>query len=61
MPLSEADVEQAALSWFQELGYAVLPVPQLTPGEPTAERKTFSDLVLVGRLRGHPPAQSCHS
>jgi hypothetical protein len=24
MPLSEADVEQAAIGWYEELGYAVL-------------------------------------
>ena len=51
MPLNESIVEAAALGWFQELGYAVLPGPQLAPGEPTAERETFSDVVLVGRLR----------
>jgi type I restriction enzyme R subunit len=44
-------VEAAALGWFQELGYAVLPGPQLAPGEPAAERESFSDVVLVGRLR----------
>ena len=51
MTLTESMVEEAALGWFQELGYAVLPGPQLAPGEPTAERETFSDVVLVGRLR----------
>jgi type I restriction enzyme R subunit len=49
--LSESMVEEAALGWFQELGYAVLPGPQLAPGEPAAERESFSDVVLVGRLR----------
>ena len=48
---SESIVEEAALGWFQELGYAVLPGPQLAPGEQTAERESFSDVVLVGRLR----------
>ena len=51
MTLNEALIEQAALGWFQELGYAVLPGPQLAPGEPAAERESFSDVVLVGRLR----------
>ena len=51
MTLTESMVEEAALGWFQELGYAVLPGPQLAPGEPTAERETFSDVVLVSRLR----------
>jgi type I restriction enzyme R subunit len=51
MTLNESIVEAAALGWFQELGYAVLSGPQLAPGEPTAERETFSDVVLVGRMR----------
>jgi type I restriction enzyme R subunit len=51
MTLTESMVEEAALGWFQELGYAVLPGPQLAPGEPTAERESFSDVLLVGRLR----------
>jgi type I restriction enzyme R subunit len=51
MTLTEAIVEEAALGWFQELGYTVLLGSQLAPGEQTAERETFSDVVLVGRLR----------
>ena len=51
MTLNEASVEAAALGWFEELGYTVLPGPQLAPGEPSAERESFSDVVLVGRLR----------
>nr|MDH4405324.1 type I restriction endonuclease [Cyanobium sp. D14.bin.5] len=51
MTLNEAIVEEAALGWFQELGYTVLPGPQLAPGEPAAERESFSDVLLVGRLR----------
>ena len=51
MTLTESMVEEAALGWFQELGYAVLSGPQLAPGEPTAERDSFNDVVLVGRLR----------
>ena len=43
--------EEAALGWFLELGYTVLPGPQLAPGEPADERESFSDVVLVGRLR----------
>jgi type I restriction enzyme R subunit len=51
MTLNESIVEESALGWFQELGYAVFTGPQLAPGEPTAERETFSDVVLVGRMR----------
>jgi type I restriction enzyme R subunit len=48
---NESIVEEAALGWFQELGYTLFPGPQLAPGEPAAERESFSDVVLVGRLR----------
>ena len=72
MSLNESIVEDAALEWFGELGYAVghLPAPrsatrqaggpQLAPGEPAAEsacaspadrRDSFSEVVLVRRLR----------
>ena len=49
--LSESHVEEAALEWFGELGYAVGHGPQLAPGEPAAERDSFGEVVLVGRLR----------
>ena len=49
--LNESTVEGAALEWFGELGYAIGHGPQLVPGEPAAERDSFGDVVLVGRLR----------
>ena len=51
MSLNESIVEDAALEWFGELGYAVGHGPQLAPGEPAAERDSFGKVVLVGRLR----------
>ena len=51
MTLTESMVEEAAIGWYEELGYAVLPGSQLAPGDPSAERESFSDVVLVGRLR----------
>ena len=51
MTLNESTVEHAALSWFHELGYAIAAGPHLAPGEPAAERESFADVVLVGRLR----------
>ena len=51
MSLNESIVESAALEWFGELGYAALHGPHLAPGEPAAERDSFSEVVLVGRLR----------
>lgn len=44
-------MEDAALSWFAELGYSYRHAGQLAPGEPAAERDSFGEVVLVGRLR----------
>jgi type I restriction enzyme R subunit len=49
--LNESIIEEAALEWLAELGYAVGHGPQMAPGEVAAERDTFGDVVLVGRLR----------
>jgi len=51
MSLNESIVEDAALEWFGELGYAVGQGPQMAPGEPAAERDSFGEVVLAGRLR----------
>ena len=51
MSLNESTVEDAALEWFGALGYAIGHGPDLAPGEPAAERASFGDVVLVGRLR----------
>ena len=51
MSLNESIVEDAALEWFGELGYAVGHGPHLAPGETAAERDSFGAVVLVGRLR----------
>ena len=40
MTFNESTVEDAALAWFGELGYAVAHAPRLAPGEPTAEMKS---------------------
>jgi len=51
MSLNESIVEDAALTWFGELGYAIGHGPHIAPGEPAAERDSFGEVVLVGRLR----------
>jgi len=48
--LTESIAKAASLGWFQELGYGVLPGPQLAPREPAAERDSLCDVVLEGRL-----------
>jgi len=50
LSLNESIVENAALEWFGELGYAVGHGPMLAPGETAAERDSFGDVVLVRRL-----------
>ncbi len=50
---SESIVEDAALAWLDELGYAVLHGPDIGIGEPGAERidPNYRDVILEGRLR----------
>jgi type I restriction enzyme, R subunit len=50
MTVTEDVVEQAAIEWFQSLGYAHLYGPDIAPGEPAAERDSFGDVVLTRRL-----------
>ncbi|HRT97745.1 MAG TPA: type I restriction endonuclease subunit R, partial [Planctomycetota bacterium] len=49
--MTESEVEAAALGWLDGLGYRVLHGPAIAPGEPSAERANYGDVVLVGRLR----------
>jgi type I restriction enzyme R subunit len=49
--LDETTVEGAALCWFKELDYSVAHAPHLAPGEIASERKSFGDVVLIGRMR----------
>ena len=51
MSLNESIVEDAALEWFGELGYSVGHGPLMAPGEASAERNSFGEVVLLGRLR----------
>jgi len=51
MALTESTVEEAALEWFGELGYALGHGPEMAPGEAAAERDSFGEVVLEGRLR----------
>jgi len=48
---SESVVEQAALAWFEGMGYAVVAGPSIAPGESAAERENYSEVVLARRLR----------
>lgn len=56
MSLNESMVEDAALEWFGELGYAIGHGPQLAPGEPAAERDSFGEVVQSPCARTLTPA-----
>ena len=49
--INENTVEEAALSWFGELGYVTVHGQEIASDEPGAERESYDDVVLVGRLR----------
>lgn len=48
--ITEDTVEQLAIEWFQSLGYAYLPGPEIAPGESHSERDSFGDVILERRL-----------
>jgi type I restriction enzyme R subunit len=47
----ESVVEEAALEWYAQQGYATLSGADIAPGEPGGERASYADVVLNGRLR----------
>ena len=49
--LTEADVEQFALSWLSSLGWQTAYGPDIAPDTPGAERTDFTQVVLEERLR----------
>lgn len=48
---NESTIEDAALDYFRETGYATVWGPNIAPGEPGQERASFQDVILVERLR----------
>jgi len=48
---TESTVEEAVLEWTGTLDYAVLHGPNIAPEERTAERTSYGDVVLAGRLK----------
>jgi type I restriction enzyme R subunit len=47
---AESDVEEAALSWFESLGYMVQFGPEMAQGELFSERGSYQDIILERRL-----------
>ena len=50
-PFAESVVEDAALEWLGAIGYAVAHGPDIAPDSSSPERRSYSDVVLVERLR----------
>ena len=51
MKLTENEIEQAALTWLEELGYTHIHGPDIADGGPTPERSSYQDVVLERHLR----------
>jgi len=50
--VTESVVEEVVLNLFEGLGYSILNGPTIGPEQPTAERASFVDVILLDRLRG---------
>src|SRR6185295_15816194 len=48
---TESVVEDAALLWFGEIGYSIFAGPEIAPGELLAERASFDQVIISGRLQ----------
>jgi type I restriction enzyme R subunit len=48
--MTESELEQAALAWFEGLGYKILHGPGIAPGELFAEREKYEEPFLPRRL-----------
>lgn len=48
---TETHVEDAALAWVSELGYAILHGPDIAPDSAQPERASYDDVILPARLR----------
>lgn len=49
--ITEDTLEKQAKVWFEEIGYKTIFGPDIAPKEQNAERKSYSDVILVGRLQ----------
>ncbi|MBS1856133.1 MAG: type I restriction endonuclease subunit R [Acidobacteria bacterium] len=49
--MAESTVETAALEWLCALGYTIMAGPTIAPGEVLAERASYDQVVLEGRMR----------
>ena len=56
--LSEAVVEDAALEWFEGLGYSIAHGPDIAPDANGIERTTYADALLPKLLSGEVRVES---
>lgn len=49
--MTEDQLEQLALTWFQDAGWEYRHGPDLAPDGETPERSDYRQVVLTGRLR----------
>jgi type I restriction enzyme, R subunit len=49
--VTESVVEQAALAWFESVGWSVWHGAEIAPGELAAERSDYGQVILAQRLR----------
>jgi type I restriction enzyme R subunit len=47
----ESQLEEAALEWFEELGYEIVFAPDIAPDGEYAEREDYSDVILAERVK----------
>ncbi|MEG9883486.1 MAG: type I restriction endonuclease subunit R [Hyphomicrobiales bacterium] len=47
---TESVVEQAALAWLESAGWQIINGAEIAPGEPSAERNSYSEVILERRL-----------
>jgi type I restriction enzyme R subunit len=48
--ITEDQLEQLAIQWFQDTGWSYLPGPVIAPEGATSERDDFRAVILKGRL-----------
>lgn len=48
---TESVVEDAALEWFEGLGFSIAHGPEIAPDSLSSERSTYADVLLIDRLR----------
>ena len=47
----ESTIEQIALDWLKDMGYTIVFGGDIAPGEPTAERENYGEVILSGRVK----------